>query len=275
MPLFSIVTVNLNNRSGLISTIDSVENQTFRDFEFIVVDGGSDDGSINIIKSSSVINKYIIEKDNGIYDALNKGINISTGQYVLALNSGDRLANNETLGKVNYSICEDNYSEDIYFGFAKYTLDGMFQDWKVPFFENMDISKWLNNYSPVHQTAFVSRSIYNKMCYDPFFKLSGDVLFWTRVKDFSSFKFINLDICEFELEGIGSSSKSLKVNLRQAFENSVIRIIYDKQNSAIRIIVTNFIKAIIKVLIRKLMGKELYYYLIRYNQKRRSRKYLI
>jgi glycosyltransferase involved in cell wall biosynthesis len=88
----SIITINYNNQKGLVSTMQSVAEQTFKNFEYIVIDGGSTDGSQNAINLySTIISHSISEKDNGIYDAMNKGIQNSAGKYLLFLNSGDCL----------------------------------------------------------------------------------------------------------------------------------------------------------------------------------------
>ena len=88
----SIITINLNNASGLEKTIQSVINQTYKDFEFIVIDGASTDGSVEVIKKySSGINYWVSESDTGIYNAMNKGIRKAQGEYCLFLNSADYL----------------------------------------------------------------------------------------------------------------------------------------------------------------------------------------
>ncbi|WP_281310628.1 glycosyltransferase family 2 protein [Flavobacterium flavigenum] len=98
----SIVTINYNNLIGLKKTIESVVNQSYREFEFVVIDGGSEDGSKEIIEvHQSKINYWVSEKDKGIYQAMNKGIRASSGEYILFLNSGDVLLDDtETLNKV-------------------------------------------------------------------------------------------------------------------------------------------------------------------------------
>jgi glycosyltransferase involved in cell wall biosynthesis len=102
MPFFTIITINLNNRQGLENTIKSVRNQAFHDFEYIVVDGVSSDGSLDIIeKNADLINKKIIEKDSGVYNAMNKGLAHASGEYILFLNSGDELKHRESLMKIN------------------------------------------------------------------------------------------------------------------------------------------------------------------------------
>src|SRR6476661_6946695 len=99
--ILSVITINLNNRQGLSDTIKSVSGQTFRDFEFIVVDGDSTDGSKEVIKlNEKIITSSLSEKDSGIYDAMNKGIRRASGDYLLFLNSGDTLVSDDTLKNV-------------------------------------------------------------------------------------------------------------------------------------------------------------------------------
>jgi glycosyltransferase involved in cell wall biosynthesis len=86
----SIITINLNNKPGLVQTIQSVIIQTFTDFEFIIIDGGSTDGSVEVIKTHHrKVTYWISEKDKGIYNAMNKGILKANGEYCLFINSGD------------------------------------------------------------------------------------------------------------------------------------------------------------------------------------------
>ena len=88
----SIITINYNNRDGLQKTIESVVSQSFKDFEWIVIDGGSNDGSRELIERyAESISYWVSEPDNGIYNAMNKGIRVSKGDYLLFLNSGDSL----------------------------------------------------------------------------------------------------------------------------------------------------------------------------------------
>ena len=89
--LFSIITINFNNKKGLLNTLQSIENQIFTDFEHIIIDGNSNDGSLDILfdlKDNNV--KWISENDNGIYNAMNKGIRMASGKIIGILNAGDR-----------------------------------------------------------------------------------------------------------------------------------------------------------------------------------------
>ena len=98
----SIITINRNNALGLLRTIESVVSQTWKDFEYIVIDGGSTDESVEIIKrNESAITSWISENDSGIYNAMNKGIMKASGEYCLFLNSGDFLIDERALEKAN------------------------------------------------------------------------------------------------------------------------------------------------------------------------------
>ena len=89
----SIVTINKNNLHGLKNTMESILAQTCDQYEWIIIDGGSSDGSVELIKdNASKIHYWVTEPDNGIYNAMNKGIDESSGDYILFLNSGDRFA---------------------------------------------------------------------------------------------------------------------------------------------------------------------------------------
>ena len=96
----SVITVNLNNKDGLKTTIESVINQTVfnKNIEYIIIDGGSTDGSVDVIeKYKDKLHYYVSEKDNGIYEAMNKGVSHATGEYCLFLNSGDKFCENNVI----------------------------------------------------------------------------------------------------------------------------------------------------------------------------------
>lgn len=109
----SIITVNRNNCTGLQKTIDSVISQTFKDFEWIIIDGGSTDGSKELIEQyAQYVTYWVSEPDKGIYNAMNKGILASHGKYLLFLNSGDWLLNKNVIQKTLPLLCD----KDIYVG---------------------------------------------------------------------------------------------------------------------------------------------------------------
>lgn len=101
MPKFSVITICYNDKAGLLKTAESVLQQTFADYEYIIIDGGSIDGSEELVKQLAPRCAYAVsEKDNGIYDAQNKGWRAAKGEYCLFLNSGDYLANESVLSDV-------------------------------------------------------------------------------------------------------------------------------------------------------------------------------
>ncbi len=108
MPKLSIITINYNNLEGLKRTVESVINQTWQEFEYLVIDGGSTDGSAAYIDSKSEhLNYWVSEPDQGVYYAMNKGIEVATGEYLLFLNSGDVLYNNNILLTTKKSLLLD------------------------------------------------------------------------------------------------------------------------------------------------------------------------
>lgn len=119
MPFFTIVTINLNNLSGLISTHKSIVNQTCDDFEWVVIDGFSDDGSINYLRSAADGNlRWSSSRDLGIYDAMNKGILMGEGLYTVFMNSGDIFYSSSTLSMVYQALDESSSDLDLLFGGA-------------------------------------------------------------------------------------------------------------------------------------------------------------
>src|SRR5690348_5936351 len=115
MPRLSLITINLNDLQGLRKTLDSIFTQTFTDYEYIIIDGGSTDGSLEEIKKSQdKLVYWTSEKDEGIYNAMNKGIVKAKGEYTLFMNSGDYLYSEDTLNKV----FENANNEDLIYGDA-------------------------------------------------------------------------------------------------------------------------------------------------------------
>jgi len=112
-PKVSIITIVFNNRDNFTKTINSVRKQSYPNIEYIIVDGGSKDGTIDIIKQNEdIISGWISEPDKGIYDAMNKGIKMATGDYLWFLNGGDMIYSENTL----YEVFSSRENADVYYG---------------------------------------------------------------------------------------------------------------------------------------------------------------
>jgi glycosyltransferase involved in cell wall biosynthesis len=215
MNKISIVTINLNNRHGLESTIKSVLAQSVRNFEFVIIDGNSNDGSIDVIERyAKQLNFWQTEKDNGIYDAQNKGILKSTGEYILFLNSGDVLADSNVIENLNPLL----HTEDIVYGNMNILQsDGTIQNLTSPSIVDVE---FLMISTLWHPTSLIKRSVFSSLgLYNTSLKICGDYEFFIRaiVKHGCSLRHIPITISTFNLGGISNQEtmKTLEMNERQ------------------------------------------------------------
>ena len=211
MKTLSIITINRNNASGLEKTIQSVIGQTSTDFEYIIIDGASNDESVNIIKKyTDKIDFWVSEPDIGVYNAMNKGIRKATGKYCLFLNSADCLVSPETLSNVFKEI--HGIQADIFYT-DMMTSNNEIR--KVP----IDLTlKYLAVCStPNHQNTLIKRSLFlEDGHYNEDRKIAADWEFFLLAawKYKRIFCYISTIITVYDTNGI-SSDPSLK-----AFRNS-------------------------------------------------------
>ena len=158
----SIITITYNSEATLKDTIESVVNQSYNDIEYIIVDGKSTDNSLSIIESyKDKISKVISEKDKGLYDALNKGIALATGDLIGIIHSDDFYTDNFVIQKIVKSIEENNSDAvyaDLYYVDKVYT-NKIFRKWKSG---NYTYGQFINGWMPPHPTFFAKRSCYEK-----------------------------------------------------------------------------------------------------------------
>lgn len=172
----SIITINLNNDIGLEKTIRSVVDQTFLDFEYIIIDGGSTDESIDVIKKyAHKINYWVSESDRGIYHAMNKGILKAKGDYCLFLNSGDYLLNQDILEKVfKLNRTEDILYGNMIFDYGSNNLVKSLMPMKIDFKQLMRSTLW-------HPASFISRRLLLSLgMYDESLKIASDYDFFLK-----------------------------------------------------------------------------------------------
>lgn len=201
----SIITINLNDEKGLKKTIDSVISQTFTDYEFIIIDGKSTDGSVDLIRQhEDKITYWVSEKDSGIYNAQNKGIKKAKGEYLYFLNSGDALCANDVLGKVfgndphEAFICGSFYMEKG--GELKAETSYKDKDW------NMAIYDLFANFL-CHQAFFIHRSNFEKYgLYDESLRVVADwkLFFQGIALDRRPVKYVDEFIVIYNMEGFSS-----------------------------------------------------------------------
>ena len=220
----SIITINLNDKLGLQKTLESLFSfQKFTDFESIIIDGGSTDGSVDVIlQKQSKIAYWVSEKDTGIYNAMNKGIKVSKGDYLLFLNSGDYLID-ECLGKV----FSGNIEEDIVYG------DILSIDEKG----NTLVHKVKSYYtlfdfmltSLPHQASFIKRSLFDSYQYSEEYKIVSDWEFFLRkiILEKCTSKYLDYPICIFNTYGITSLPESQKI-VRRERENVLRKYFSDR-----------------------------------------------
>lgn len=190
----SVITINYNNCKGLENSLESFFSQKNHNSEIIVVDGYSSDCSIHVIgKYKSLINKLVIERDSGIFNAMNKGLSLADGDFIYFLNSGDVFFSDMTLSQITSNLKDLSkiyiFEMDLYF--SGKSLKGV-----------LDTNSWL-----IHQACFVPSWIMKKFKFDENYKIYGDLDLWTRLKSNNLFNIVRISekICTMALDGIGSS----------------------------------------------------------------------
>jgi glycosyltransferase involved in cell wall biosynthesis len=209
-PFLSIITINYNNSIGLEKTMQSIILQTFKDFEYLVIDGASNDGSLEVIrKNQTAINFLISEPDKGIYNAMNKGIKAAKGDYLLFLNSGDIL-NGKTA--VEDFISHKDFGGDIIYG------DYQFENGEKVFPDQLTPLFFVRTSLP-HQSTFFKREVFDEMgMYEEHYKIVSDRVFY--IKCFLSnqflFKHVPYSLSIYDLSGISNNPQHTE---KQAIEN--------------------------------------------------------
>ncbi len=203
----SIITINYNNATGLKRTIESVLYQTYKNIEYIVIDGGSTDASVEIIKqNASNINYWVSEPDNGVYHAQNKGIEKSMGDYLLFLNSGDYFIDNTVLSKsIDYNLDKDIVYGDLY---LKYPEIGLVLK-NYP--EKVSLDFFINNESLPHPATFINKNLFRKVgFYNEELRIVSDWEFWLKSIFIhrATYKKVPVTIAAFNTEGISSRSEN-------------------------------------------------------------------
>lgn len=215
----SIITINRNNAEGLRKTIESVFQQTFSDFEYILVDGASMDDSVEVIQQfdNSTIENYhwISESDSGVYQAMNKGIRMAIGEYLLFLNSGDFLVDKYVLNEA----FSGKHSADFLLGRCYVSENGIVIHTTNP--PAKITFGYLYEAGLAHQSTFIKREVFDKYgLYREDFKYNADIDFWYRtiVLACCSTETLQTIITDYNTDGISSKECNTDAYLKEMAE---------------------------------------------------------
>ena len=217
---YSIITINYNDCEGLRKTIESVVNQTYSDYEYIIIDGGSTDGSVDVIKEyGDKISFWISEPDRGIYNAMNKGISHVHGDYCNFMNAGDCFYDENVLEDIR------NYEEDIIVGKVVNSCGK-----EVFFHPATSLSMYfLYSGTIAHQGAFIRSTLQKQYPYDEKLKIVADWKFFVQavIMDNCTLNFISKPVCIFDTTGLSSSNPQMtwqekELVLKQYFPDRVL-----------------------------------------------------
>ena len=204
---YSIITVNYNNRDGLKRTIESVIFKTFKDYEFIIIDGGSTDGSVEVIQYyAEYITYWVSEPDKGIYNAMNKGIQAAHGDYLSFMNSGDLFYQADVLQQSVPYLGTDivqgmNYNE------AQHKIE-----FRPDYAASM---RFLYEASLSHQACFIRRTLFNDCPYREDYRLVSDWIFFVEQLIFRNCTFRNIPVIVVRFDGTGASEDKQAVRDEQ------------------------------------------------------------
>lgn len=211
-PKISIITINHNNLEGLKKTVESVKNQTYQEFEYIVIDGGSNDGSLEVLKQNKgLFDFWLSEPDKGVYQAMNKGIKKATGKYVLFLNSGDHFIGNKALENSYKELTDESI---VYFNLQVVDNEKAFIK-EYP--DKLSFSYFVNDTLP-HPATFIKKDIFfNTHFYREDFKIVSDWKFFMDAicKYNVTYKHINKPISTFYIGGMSSKPKNRIVKQKE------------------------------------------------------------
>ncbi|WDF62891.1 glycosyltransferase family 2 protein [Flavobacterium sp. KACC 22763] len=213
----SIITVVYNNERTIKDALESVLGQTYKDIEYVIIDGKSKDNTVSIIKEyEDKLGYFVSEKDNGLYDAMNKGIQSATGDIIGILNSDDLYQDSEVLADVmkQFSIDSDL---DILYGNLVYVKSDdtnvVVRNWKSkPYYNNF----FENGNVPPHPTLFVKRAVYDKVgLFNLDYKLAADYELMFRMLKKHTFKIKYIDRLIVKMRLGGATNQSFTNILNQ------------------------------------------------------------
>lgn len=222
--LLSIITINYNNKEGLIRTIESIKSQKSREFEYIVIDGGSTDGSVDVLKENGqFIDYWVSEPDSGIYNAMNKGVKASRGTFCQFLNSGDWLFSDKVIEEI-IPILKDKESQyDILVGYTnQIDAGGKPSRMNEGTPKQITLHHMLCSYIS-HPSSFTKRELLEKIPFDETLKIVSDWKFFIDAYlDNAKFGHINKDVTIYDTTGISTTMSEKVKKEREIICNHIV-----------------------------------------------------
>lgn len=203
---YSIITVVLNSKELLENTIQSVLKQSYRDFEYIIIDGQSTDGTLELIKSYQQKDariRYISEKDSGIYNAMNKGIQMAQKEYMLFMGAGDIFYDDHILELVSHKV-----GADVVYGFGFFS-SGKYKGKRIG--GKMNKMEILLDHCIAHQATYVKTELMKEFGFNENYKIFADQDFLIHMYcDKRKFCYINAPLCFYDGNGVSGQEDNLK-----------------------------------------------------------------
>jgi glycosyltransferase involved in cell wall biosynthesis len=198
-PHISVVTINFNHLTDLQKTFANVISQTYQDLEYIVIDGGSQDGTVDFLQENTKFLSYwISEPDNGIYDAMNKGTKVAKGEWIIFMNSGDLFSQDNTIEQVAPYL--DRVNDVVYGGYESITDDRYGR--RISERQPSDLSLIWHQIPTCHQSVFVRRELQVQYPFDTSFSWCADLDFLARLYQLGSkFQEVPTIIAKFDTSG--------------------------------------------------------------------------
>lgn len=251
MKEISVITVNYNNREGLLKTIKSVVGQSaFEKIEFIVIDGGSDDGSYDVIQGyKGQIDYWVSERDQGVYNAMNKGVAVASCPYCNFMNSGDCF-HSET---VIEALLSKGIDADIICG-NTYTVET--GSWHITPPEEISLET-LFSWSLNHQSTIIRTHLLKKYGYDESLRIVADRKFFLQalILDNCSYQKVEIDIADYDVTGMSSQNRyESKVEYESVLREMIperIRIDYGRKRDGVLYGDTDYERFFVEVSKRK------------------------
>ncbi|ALT76187.1 hypothetical protein AT984_02165 [Paucibacter sp. KCTC 42545] len=240
------MTVAFNCAKSIESTILSITGQSYQNIEYIVIDGGSQDGTLDVIrKYDHLIHRWISEQDNGIYNAMNKGIDLSTGEWIIFMNAGDMFDSNNTIDRISVGL---NLKFAVVAGGVRYIYDE--SNSKV---KHMKL-KFAGYYMevPHHQASFINNKLMKLHKYDESFRIRGDLNFMTTLyATGQNFLMVDEVICKVETHGVSAGLSKIHITEEIRAGSPIIK------NYQLKCIAYHAMHVIPRLMIRRILPKRL------------------